>query len=626
MDAARSISQVTILIPAYGAADKLRVCLRSLANHVPRCCPIFVLDDGTPDDSIEVCCQQEAMDNLTYVRSKQNRGFVATCNWGWNDAAPAETDILLLNSDTEVTAGFLEEMLRVLYSFERHGVVTPRSNNATIYSVPLRAPDVCPEESFLIWQEMRAELPVFNVMPTAVGFCMLIKAVVLERFGLFDEIYSPGYNEENDFVCRINLHGYSAVVANQAFVFHYESSTFGSRRATLEADHRQILISRYPEYAQKISTYLEFELDPVEKFGILRRKHRPRVLYDLFHLPAKHSGSSEFALSLLRDLFTQTQDIWDLFVGVSEEARFFSGDLNGYRLFDDRPGSEMVFDVAFKPCQIFTWAEFKRMNRLSPRLSFVLQDIIAVRSDYLGYMDRKTIFAKTIELADQIYTISRYTHADAQAYFGRGFPSKTIHHGTNAGLTSSESMKGEYVLLVGNSFAHKGVKEAVKYLTDVGPVYVLGGDKPLEVVPEHIQWVTSGKLTRGFVRELYAKASVVVYPSHYEGYGLPIAEGLALGKTVVALDSDLNREIAYSIKNDNLILVKSLRDLHAVVSDRLHISGGASAALPLNVRRWSDVARDYAEGLQELLGRPLNAAKMRSRSECIRLLHSAGHL
>ena len=490
----------------------------------------------------------------------------------------------------------------------------------------MKAPDISPDESFTIWQDIRGDLPDFGVMPTAVGFCMLVKASVLEKFGLFDEIYSPGYNEENDFVCRINLYGYSAVVANKAFVYHYESSTFGPRRRALEAEHHKILIERYPEYRKKISNYLEFEVDPLEAFSILRRKHRPRVLYDLFHLPAKYSGSSEFALNLLRDLYTQTQDEWELFVGVSEEARFFSGELNGYRLFDDRPSAELLFDLAFKPAQIFTWAEFKRMNRLSPRLSFVLQDIIAVRCDYLAYPDRKTVFSKTIELADQVLTISEFTRADAETYFGFPLVSQTIHHGTNAGLTPPESMKGEYVLLVGNSFAHKGVKDAVRYLTEVGPVRVLGGDKPTDGVPDNIEWVASGKLTRGFMRELYAKASILVYPSYYEGFGLPIIEGLALGKPVVALDNDLNRELAASLKDENLTLVRSLRDLKDVVAKKLRMSNGKVAHLPLNVRRWSDVAQEYVLALSHLLAEPPNAAKMRARSQLIRVLNAAGHL
>lgn len=620
---ARSPSQVAILIPAYGAADKLQVCLQSLIACVSADCLILVLDDGTPDSSIADCCLRQQSPNVTYIRSDINRGFVATCNWGLTQA-PRNSDILLLNSDTEVTPGFLDEMLRVLYLHERHAVVCPRSNNATIFSIPVGNHDCTPQESFAIWQRIKTDLPGYTMMPTAVGFCMLIKADVLLRFGLFDEVYSPGYNEENDFVCRINRYGYCALAANHAFVYHFESSTFGTRRRTLEAEHARILNARYPEYQTKVTNYLQFELDPLETFAILHRPRRPALFYDLFHLPPKYTGSSEFALSLLREIYIQTEDEWDLYVGVGEEARFFASELHGYQLFEDRPDANRVFDLAFKPAQIFTWAEFKRMHRLSPRLSFVLQDIIAVRSDILAYPARRAIFFQTVQMADQVITISDFTRSDFEAYFNVHLPSQTIHHGTNAGLTPSEAMRGEFVLVVGNNFAHKGVREVVPYLANAGPVKILGGDSPPGSLPANIEWLQSGQLTRNHIRELYAKANVLVYPSYYEGFGLPIVEGLALGKPVIALDNQLNRELRASLGSKRLILVQTFDALQSTLAT--FPQSVSTATLPLNMRRWSDVASDYVTALRALLNQAQSPAKLRARSQLIRTLHAANHL
>ncbi len=42
---------------------------------------------------------------------------------------------------------------------------------------------------------------------------------------------------------------------------------------------------------------------------------------------------------------------------------------------------------------------------------------------------------------------------------------------------------------------------------------------------------------------LYAAATAVVYPSRYEGFGLPIVEGLAAGVPVVASDLPVFREV-----------------------------------------------------------------------------------
>src|SRR5271167_1189062 len=112
---------VAILIPTFGAAEKLLVCLQSLARHAPADCRVYVVDDGTQDDSVRETCKavQSHFPQLSYHRSEANRGFVESCNWGFRYLRETETDLLLLNSDTEVTAGFLEEMQAVLYLHER---------------------------------------------------------------------------------------------------------------------------------------------------------------------------------------------------------------------------------------------------------------------------------------------------------------------------------------------------------------------------------------------------------------------------------------------------------------------------------------------------------------------------
>ena len=615
---------VSIVIPAYGAAGKLRTCLISLARFAPPNCPIFVLDDGTPDDSIAACCDDLQWPSLSYVRSDLNRGFVATCNWGVQQIAPAGSDVLLLNSDTEVTAGFLQEMHRVLYLNERHAVVTPRSNNATIFSIPHLRTDIPPAEAHGIWLAIKDDLPAYTVMPTAVGFCMLIKAAILQRFGLFDEIYSPGYNEENDFVSRINQYGFSAISANWSFVFHYESSTFGARRKHLEAEHRRILLARFPEFNRAVAEYLEWEVHPVERFSILKSHHRPSILFDMFHLPNRHSGTSEFGLNLLREVNSILGDEFELVVGLGEEGRFFSSELNGYAIYEDRPGGARLFDFAFKPSQFFTWGELTKLIRLAPRFAFVLQDMIAVRCNYLASKDRKILFDKSLQLADQVYTISEFTESDCDSFFGVQINSQTIHHGTNYGLTPGESFAGDYILLVGNNYIHKAVAEALAQLQDKGRVIVVGGDPGTRFSENNIEWFPSGKLARSQIRELMGGASVIVYPSYYEGYGLPIADALALGKPVIAVNSQVNRELANSLQDDKLLLIAELSELGRALAECRNAASQHSTPAK-SPRRWSQVAADYVASFRKIMAQNPDVKKLRARHDLVRTLSAARH-
>lgn len=615
---------VLILIPAYGSSEKLRRCLESLARHLPEGgWSTCVLDDATPDNSVEQVCEEvkRSFRELRYLRSEVNRGFVGTCNWGRKELLAPGDDLLLLNSDTEVTAGFLEEMQAVLHCHEKHAVVTPRSNNATIFSIPWRGERLPPADSYALWQRVQPLLPRYQLTPTAVGFCMLIKAQVLRFFELFDEIYSPGYNEENDLICRINRYGYSAVAANWAYVFHHESASFGPRRAALEAAHRRILLERYPEYERTVSEYGRYHVDAVDAFAELWTPHRPRILFDLFHLEAKHSGTSDFALNLLREVHRLLDEHFDLYVGVGEALPFFSQELRGYRIYEDRLNSRMTFDLLYKPCQVFTWIDFARMTWLSPRIAYTLQDIIGVRCQYLSGANREILFQKSAELADQVFTISEFSRDDFQAFYGGDVRMQVIYHGTNVGATEGEFRAGEYVLLMGNAFAHKGLSDALRNLHVNVPVVVLGGKSAEAKVPKGVRILESGSRSRQQMRDLLVRARVVVYPSHYEGFGLPVIDALALGKPVIVLESTVNRELASLLDDPNLHSIASLDQLSEAVELLFKQTPGTRTKEP---RRWRAAGEEYVAAWRELLARDIDVPKLRARFATVRMVQSVG--
>lgn len=617
---------VLILIPAYGSADKLRVCLDSLARHLPeRGCVTYVLDDATPDASVRHVCEtaQATLPQLQYLRSEVNRGFVATCNLGQQELLKPGHDLLLLNSDTEVTGGFLEEMQSVLHLHEKHAVVTPRSNDATIFSIPWSGERLPPAESYALWQGIHELLPRYTLMPTAIGFCMLIKSRLVDLFGLFDEIYSPGYNEENDFVRRINRYGYSAVAANWVYIFHHESSSFGPRRAALESSHRKILLERYPEYERVVDEYARYHVDPVDVFAESWLPHRPRILFDLFHLEPKHSGTSDFALNLLREAYPLIEREFDLYVGIDKALPFFAHELRGYRIYEDRPNFRMTFDLLYKPCQIFTWIDFARMTRLAPRIAYTLQDIIGVRCSYLSGANREILFQRTAKLADRVFTISSFSRDDFQAFYGSNIPMQVIYHGTNMGVTEAEFRPGEYVLVMGNAFAHKGVSEALAHLNADLPIVVLGGARFSKNLPKNIRVLESGTRSRQQMRDLLVKARVLVYPSHYEGFGLPVVDALALGKPVVVIESAVNCELNRLLDDANLHQIASLDQLSQTVE---RLFGGTGNRVPKQPRRWRAAGEEYVAAWRELLNREIDVVKLRARFATVRMVESVGGL
>ena len=254
---------LTIIIPVYKDWETLEKCISSLQNYLDRRhTVIFINDLSSEAEELEIKIKSSIheFDNFKYFRNDKNIGFIKTCNRGVYELDNTNNDILLLNSDTEVTANFLEEMIDILYLHEKHGIVCPRSNNATILSVPFNYEgdrNKIVYKSFDYFNTLKKYLPRFTTIPTGVGFCMLIRRSLIENFGLFDEIYGKGYNEENDFCCRINRFGYSAVMANHAFVFHFESRSFSSEEKKSQNEkNEKILTARYKEYFPSVKKYL----------------------------------------------------------------------------------------------------------------------------------------------------------------------------------------------------------------------------------------------------------------------------------------------------------------------------------------------------------------------------------
>ncbi len=107
-------------------------------------------------------------------------------------------------------------------------------------------------------------------------------------------------------------------------------------------------------------------------------------------------------------------------------------------------------------------------------------------------------------------------------------------------------MRGGYLLYVGAIQARKDPLAAADAATEVGlPLVVVGPEKEPELAR---QLRARGADLRGYVAgdellELYRGAAALVFPSRYEGFGLPLLEAMACGTPVAAADEPALREV-----------------------------------------------------------------------------------
>ncbi len=267
--------RLTIVVPVYRGVAETRACIESvLATRNADSDRLIIVADKPPEPQmLPILGYFATKPNVILLVNDQNLGFIKSVNRGLEFCLSG--DVLLLNSDTKMFPGALDELAAVMHSAADIGIVTAMSNNATIFSYPhpsRRGRDLTDSS----WDELAAVAAASNKgmvidVPTGHGFCMLIRHTVLYQVGLLDEVFGRGYGEENDFCQRAADLGYRSVAACGALVEHRESVSFTSEKADLLRTNLRILEGRYPEYTPTIMAF--------ERTDPLRNARRALDLY-----------------------------------------------------------------------------------------------------------------------------------------------------------------------------------------------------------------------------------------------------------------------------------------------------------------------------------------------------------
>ncbi len=242
----------TVLIPVYNAADELRAAIDSIFRNTPAAVPILIIDDASPDPAIGTYLAEiAASDNVTVLRNERNLGFSGTVNRGF---AVAEGDVVLLNSDVEVTPRWLDNLTFAAHRSPEIATASPLSDNAGAFAVP-EVGRANPVPGHLDRDQVgrlfsQRSLRLYPDTPTTHGFCMYVKRAALDDIGVFDaEAFPRGYGEENDFCMRAMAEGWRHVVDDATLVFHARGASFGEDRTALMESARQVLETRHPTFA-----------------------------------------------------------------------------------------------------------------------------------------------------------------------------------------------------------------------------------------------------------------------------------------------------------------------------------------------------------------------------------------
>jgi len=222
---------VSVVLVAYDGIQFTRAAVETILAHTAPPFELVLVDNGSRDGTRAFF--HEVRDGLggriavQVIENAGNLGYPIAANQGARAARGRH--VVFLNNDTEVRSGWLAALLRAVDEEPGAGAVTAKILNldGTVQNAGgiLHHPD----GSFTIpYANASPQAPAASIrreVENASGPCMLVTRAALERVGLFDESFSPGYFEDSDLCFRARASGLRVIFEPGAEVLHHGKGT-----------------------------------------------------------------------------------------------------------------------------------------------------------------------------------------------------------------------------------------------------------------------------------------------------------------------------------------------------------------------------------------------------------------
>jgi glycosyltransferase involved in cell wall biosynthesis len=450
------------------------------------------------------------------------------------EESDSKSDIMLLSDCVQMHDGVFDEIKSCLYAEEKHAIAYGQ--------------EIDNRQSLI--DTAKKYLPKYSITIFVTPNCALVKRIVINTLGFLDESYNSMHYAMMDFYYRINRYGFSAVVS------HHTLFSVSDRNNIVLCDaDKKLLETRYTYREEAERGFADYMLQPGMHFlTLLDDDYFPkkRILFDCITMPPYHCGTSEFQITVFDAFYRLFNKKYDIFLYTNYEADEYHKLSRKYdnMLYPDT--IDGTFHIGYAPNQLMFYDNQSAMNKRCLKIIQTMFDIIMTRriDEFFG-ADMDKAVELGIRLSDGIVFISNNTKNDFQArYINESFVRDKLLEVIYPTIEIPASEKNEYdlpferyFLIVGNMFEHKAIKETIDAVRDTSHNFIVIGYGENDFMYPNIFCYMNGHIDSDYLYFLYSECDAVIYPSLYEGFGLPIVISLKHKKRVILYENNLNNEL-----------------------------------------------------------------------------------
>lgn len=247
--------EISIIIPCFNEYEYTLDCILSVVKHPPETSwELIIADDASTDLRTQ---DLGKIQGLRVVRQSENIGFLRNCNAAFKTAQG--TYVMLLNNDTQVTAGAINHLVDTIRTDPRVGVVGPKIlyPNGRLQEAGCRIDaDGSTKMIGLFDNPAKPEYNWSRFVDYCSGAAVVFRRSDIEG-DLFDIDFVPAYCEDVDLCLRLSAKSLRTFYDARATVFHHLSVSTGKdsevKRVRLATRNQHKILTKWKDSLRSIN-------------------------------------------------------------------------------------------------------------------------------------------------------------------------------------------------------------------------------------------------------------------------------------------------------------------------------------------------------------------------------------